>query len=37
VHREREKYRAFVEQYNRKPLYYRGREKWKEIPSHFLK
>jgi hypothetical protein len=37
VQREREKYRAFVEKHNKKPLYYRGREKWKEIPGHFLK
>ena len=36
VKREREKYRAHLEKYQKKPLYYRGREKWKEIPKHFL-
>lgn len=36
VRREREKYRAYVEKYKKKPLYYRGREKWTEIPKHFL-
>jgi hypothetical protein len=36
VRREREKYRAHLEKYKKKPLYYRGREKWKEIPKHFL-
>jgi hypothetical protein len=36
VRREREKYRAHLEKHKKKPLYYRGREKWKEIPKHFL-
>jgi hypothetical protein len=34
---ERERYRLYREQHNdRKPLYYRGREKWTEIPKGFL-
>jgi hypothetical protein len=36
VRREREKYRAYLAKYKKKPLYYRGREKWTEIPKHFL-
>jgi len=36
VRREREKYRAYLHKHNRKPLYYRGRDKWSEIPQHFL-
>src|SRR5829696_4373891 len=28
VKREREKYRAYLEKHKKKPLYYRGREKW---------
>lgn len=36
VKREREKYRAYLEKHKKKPLYYRGREKWKKIPRHFL-
>ncbi|MCX7315100.1 MAG: hypothetical protein NTV56_26205 [Alphaproteobacteria bacterium] len=36
VRREREKYRAYLETHKKKPLYYRGREKWSEIPKHFL-
>jgi hypothetical protein len=36
VRREREKYRAYLVKYKKKPLYYRGREKWKEIPKYFL-
>jgi hypothetical protein len=36
VKREREKYRAYLEKHKEKPLYYRGREKWTEIPKHFL-
>jgi hypothetical protein len=36
VRRERQKYRAYLDKYGKKPLYYRGREKWKPIPQHFL-
>jgi hypothetical protein len=36
VKRERQRYRDYVAKYKRKPLYYRGREKWSEIPRHFL-
>jgi hypothetical protein len=36
VRREREKYRAYVAEHKKKPLYYRGREKWTEIPRAFL-
>ena len=37
VRKEREKYRLYREQNDdKKPLYYRGREKWKEIPREFL-
>jgi hypothetical protein len=36
VRREREKYRAYLAKYKKKPLYYRGREKWTEIPKNFL-
>ena len=36
VRREREKYRAYLAKYKKKPLYYRGREKWTEIPKEFL-
>lgn len=36
VRREREKYRAYLQTHKKKPLYYRGREKWSEIPKHFL-
>ncbi len=36
VKREREKYRLYLETHKKKPLYYRGREKWSEIPKHFL-
>ena len=36
VRREREKYRAYLAKHKKKPLYYRGREKWTEIPKHFL-
>ena len=33
VRREREKYRAYLAKHKKKPLYYRGREKWTEIPK----
>jgi len=36
VRRERQKYRVYVAKYKKKPLYYRGREKWTEIPNEFL-
>jgi hypothetical protein len=36
VRRERKKYRDYMEKYNKKPLYYRGREKWTPIPKGFL-
>jgi hypothetical protein len=36
VKRERQKYRDYLAKYKKKPLYYRGREKWSEIPKHFL-
>jgi hypothetical protein len=36
VKRERKKYRDYLAKYKKKPLYYRGREKWTEIPKHFL-
>jgi hypothetical protein len=32
----RGRYRAFKERFGRKPLYYRGRERWTEIPGEFL-
>ncbi len=36
VRRERAKYRAYLAKYKKKPLYYRGREKWTPIPKEFL-
>ena len=36
VNRERRRYREYMAKYKKKPLYYRGREKWTEIPRHFL-
>ena len=36
VRREREKYRVYLAKYKKKPLHYRGREKWTPIPKHFL-
>jgi hypothetical protein len=36
VRRERKRYLAYLAKYNKKPLYYRGREKWTEIPKGFL-
>ena len=35
VKRERQKYRDYLAKHKKKPLYYRGREKWTEIPKHF--
>jgi hypothetical protein len=31
----RKRYRAFKERFGQKPLYYRGRERWTEIPAEF--
>jgi len=36
VRRMRAQYRAYLAKHNKKPLYYRGRDKWSEIPRHFL-
>lgn len=36
VRSERRRYRAYVAKYGKKPLYYRGREKWTPIPKEFL-
>lgn len=36
VRRERKKYREYFAKHKKKPLYYRGREKWTEIPKEFL-
>jgi hypothetical protein len=36
VRRERQRYRDYLAKYKKKPLYYRGREKWTPIPKHFL-
>jgi hypothetical protein len=37
IDRLRARYRAFKQQFpDRKPLYYRGREKWSELPEEFL-
>jgi hypothetical protein len=36
VRRERAKYREHLRIHKKKPLYYRGRQKWTEIPKHFL-
>jgi hypothetical protein len=36
VRRERAKYRAYLAKYKKKPLYYRGRKNWTEIPKGFL-
>jgi hypothetical protein len=36
VRRERKKYRDYLARYGKKPLYYRGREKWTPIPREFL-
>jgi hypothetical protein len=36
VRGERERYRAYLAKHKKKPLYYRGREKWTEIPKEFL-
>ena len=36
VGRERAKYRAYLKAHGKKPLYYRGRDKWTPIPREFL-
>jgi hypothetical protein len=36
VHRLRERYTAYRKKYGRKPLFYRGRKNWTEIPREFL-
>jgi hypothetical protein len=36
IRRFRARYRAYRAKYNKKPLFYRGREKWTEIPEEFL-
>jgi len=36
VRRLRARYVTYREKYGKKPLYYRGREKWTEIPREFL-
>jgi hypothetical protein len=36
VKQQRKKYRSYLAKYNKKPLYYRGREKWTPIPREFL-
>src|SRR5262245_29079311 len=32
----RKRYRAYMQKHKRKPLFYRGREKWTPIPKEFL-
>ena len=34
--RWRRKYIEYMKRVGKKPLYYRGREKWTPIPKHFL-
>ena len=36
VRKLRAKYRQYLEQHGRKPLFYAGRHKWSEIPAEFL-
>lgn len=36
VRRLRRQYREYLRRHNKKPLDYRGRAKWSEIPRHFL-
>jgi len=36
VRKERKRYRDYLTIYGKKPLYYRGREKWTPIPREFL-
>jgi hypothetical protein len=37
VRRERKRYRTYLAEHRKKPLYYRGREKWTPIPMGFLR
>jgi hypothetical protein len=36
VRQERKRYRDYLTKHHKKPLYYRGREKWTPIPREFL-
>jgi hypothetical protein len=36
VRRLRRQYREYLRLHRKKPLYYRGRDKWSEIPGYFL-
>ena len=36
VERMRARYVAYREKYGKKPLFYRGRHRWKAIPKEFL-
>jgi hypothetical protein len=36
VRKERKRYRDYLAKHQKKPLYYRGREKWTPIPREFL-
>jgi hypothetical protein len=36
VRQERKRYRDYLTKHRKKPLYYRGREKWTPIPREFL-
>ena len=36
IDRLRRRYREYRNKYGRKPVYYKGREKWTEIPAEFL-
>lgn len=36
IDRLRRRYREYREKHGRKPVYYKGREKWTEIPAEFL-
>jgi hypothetical protein len=36
IRRFRRRYRAYRAKYGKKPLFYRGRERWTEIPKEFL-
>jgi len=36
VQRYRARYRAYLAKYTKQPLFYRGREKWTEIPNEFF-
>jgi hypothetical protein len=36
VDRLRARYRRYRAQYGRKPVYYRGRDRWTSLPAEFL-